>query len=115
MQIRSAEREQVERRIIPQDARGGRQRQVTMGGALVPRNYARSATCAGQLFEQEEARHPALDPGGRTNPHPSPSRRFVCHALKHLDYLANTVAHLDQLGITDGPLHGLLEHVRRPA
>ncbi len=32
-----------------------------------------------------------------------------------LDYLANTVAHLDQLGITDGPLHGLLERVQRLA
>ncbi len=26
-----------------------------------------------------------------------------------LDYLENTVAHLDQLGITDGPLHRILE------
>jgi cation transport protein ChaC len=28
------------------------------------------------------------------------------------DYLANTVAHLDELGINDGPLHELLEMVR---
>lgn len=29
------------------------------------------------------------------------------------DYLVNTVAHLDELGIRDGPLHALLERVRR--
>ena len=32
-----------------------------------------------------------------------------------LDYLENTVAHLDQLGITDGPLHRILELARGPA
>jgi len=31
----------------------------------------------------------------------------------NLDYLANTVAHLDALGIGDGPLHSLLADVRR--
>ena len=29
------------------------------------------------------------------------------------DYLANTVAHLDEFGITDGPLHRILERAKR--
>ena len=29
------------------------------------------------------------------------------------DYLANTVAHLDELGIADGPLHELLRRGER--
>ena len=30
-----------------------------------------------------------------------------------LEYLENTVSHLDQLGITDGPLHRILELAKR--
>jgi glutathione-specific gamma-glutamylcyclotransferase len=33
-------------------------------------------------------------------------------AGSNLDYLANTVRHLDELGIVDGPLHRLLRQVQ---
>jgi glutathione-specific gamma-glutamylcyclotransferase len=39
-------------------------------------------------------------------------RRGVGTAGSNIDYLANTVRHLDELGIADGPLHRLLRQVK---
>jgi glutathione-specific gamma-glutamylcyclotransferase len=39
-------------------------------------------------------------------------RRGVGLAGSNIDYLANTVCHLDELGIADGPLHRLLRQVQ---
>ena len=39
-------------------------------------------------------------------------RQGVGIAGSNIDYLANTVCHLDELGIADGPLHRLLREVR---
>ena len=39
-------------------------------------------------------------------------RQGVGSAGSNLDYLANTVRHLDELGIVDGPLHRLLRQVQ---
>jgi cation transport protein ChaC len=39
-------------------------------------------------------------------------RQGVGIAGTNIDYLANTVCHLDELGIVDGPLHRLLRLVQ---
>jgi cation transport protein ChaC len=39
-------------------------------------------------------------------------RQGIGSAGTNLDYLANTVCHLDELGIVDGPLHRLLRQVQ---
>ena len=39
-------------------------------------------------------------------------RQGIGIAGSNIDYLANTVCHLDELGIADGPLHRLLREVR---
>jgi len=42
-------------------------------------------------------------------------RQGVGTAGSNIDYLANTVRHLDELGIADGPLHRLLRQAQGPA
>jgi len=39
-------------------------------------------------------------------------RQGIGIAGSNIDYLANTVCHLDELGIADGPLHRLLRQVQ---
>jgi cation transport protein ChaC len=50
---------------------------------------------------------------------PSKLVRIICEghgsAGSNLDYLRNTVRHLDELGIADGPLHRLLEQAEKAA
>jgi len=45
--------------------------------------------------------------------------RIICEghgsAGSNLDYLRNTVRHLDELGIADGPLHRVLEQAEKAA
>jgi cation transport protein ChaC len=40
-------------------------------------------------------------------------RQGIGSAGSNIDYLANTVRHLDELGIADGPLHGLLRQLKQ--
>ena len=47
---------------------------------------------------------------------PEETARFIARGVgnggSNSDYLENTVCHLDELGITDGPMHALLDLVR---
>src|SRR4029077_19404053 len=75
-------------------------RVVTREGPLTAATYV-----ADRAHRQYAGKLPAADVVARI-------RQGVGTAGTNIDYLANTVCHLDELGIVDGPLHCLLRQVQ---